>query len=147
MSLVQIDWDPSPKMLRNFGLIGLVAFAAFGALTWTHRFPMHWVPDGAITPVSIVMGAMAAFCGVFGLVAPALVKPIYLALTVVSYPIGFVLSYVIVSIMFFLVITPIAVVFRIFGRDPLNRKFDAAAATYWIERHPPETVKRYFRQF
>jgi hypothetical protein len=52
-----------------------------------------------------------------------------------------------VSMMFLLVVTPIALFFKAIGRDPLCRKFDPSAATYWIERRPPETVKRYFRQF
>jgi hypothetical protein len=37
--------------------------------------------------------------------------------------------------------------FKIIGRDAMHRKFDPSAETYWIKRRPPESVKRYFRQF
>jgi hypothetical protein len=41
------------------------------------------------------------------------------------------------GIIFFLVITPAALVMRLMGKDPLRRKFDPAAPSYWIERKPP----------
>ena len=77
----------------------------------------------------------------------ALSLGIYLLLTVVSYPIGFVLSYVVMAVMYYAVITPVGLIFKIIGRDPMRRAFDPAAPTYWIRRRPPAGARRYFRQF
>ena len=46
-----------------------------------------------------------------------------------------------------MVVTPVAVIMRICGRDPMLRKFDPSAKTYWIKRTPGDGTERYFRQF
>jgi hypothetical protein len=48
---------------------------------------------------------------------------------------------------YYLLLTPVGLVFRLIGRDPLRRRFDRNATTYWIARRPPETSDRYFHQF
>jgi len=147
MAVITIDWNPTRKVLRNFGFIGLVAFAGFGAL-------FHWQigPLKEITPdtgriVAYVLLALAAYCGLFAVAAPVALKPIYILLTVVTYPIGFVLSYIVMAILFYLIITPVGLLFKIIGRDALHRRFEPQVKSYWIKRRPPDTVKRYFRQF
>jgi len=146
-SLAHIDWKPDRSVLRNFGLIALVAFGVFGALARWHVYPFAGLsaPAGAYT--AIVLWLLAAYCGFFAFAAPAAVKPIYLVLTVVTYPIGFVLSYVVMAAMYYAVITPVGLIFKIIGRDPMRRSFDPAAPTYWIRRRPPAGARRYFRQF
>ncbi len=47
MAMIQIDWNPPRRMLRNFGLIGLVAFGAMGALIHWQVGPGKVVPAGA----------------------------------------------------------------------------------------------------
>lgn len=48
-----------------------------------------------------------------------------------------IVSPLIMALLFFLTVTPIALVMRFMGKDPLRLKFDRAARTYWIERAPP----------
>jgi hypothetical protein len=145
--MIQIDWNPTPRMLRNFGLIGLAAFGLLGLAARGHVWLFARLPPGAVQATAYVLWALAGFCGLFALAAPPVLRPLYLGLTIVSFPIGLALSYVIVTLMFFLVITPIALIFRMIGRDALHRRFDPSAATYWVRRTPPASVKRYFRQF
>ncbi|QDV89330.1 hypothetical protein RAS2_03950 [Phycisphaerae bacterium RAS2] len=143
--MIQIDWKPSNRILRNFGLIGVVAFSAFAGLI---RYDFGWFDKIPGTPpVIYTLLGLAGYCGLFALVAPPALKWLYILLTVVSFPIGFVVSYVVVLVMFFLVITPIAMVFKLIGRDPMNRRFNPSLASYWIARTPPATAKRYFQQF
>jgi hypothetical protein len=143
MAFVSLDFNPPPRTLRNFGLIGLVAFSAFAALVHFEVWTFGKLPHGAV----YVLGPLAAYCGLFALVSPPALKWLYVGMSVVFFPIGLVVSYVIVSIMFFLIITPIGLAMRLFGRDAMRLKFNPQAATYWIRRHPPATIKRYFRQF
>jgi len=147
MSLIRIDWSPPRKTLRTFGLIGLVAFGAFGTLAHEQIYPFKSLSTTTGATTAYVLWALAAYCGVFALIAPPAVQPIYLGLTVVTYPIGFVLSYVVMAVLFFLVLTPVAILFKIIGRDSMTRRFDPAATTYWVPRRPAENAKRYFRQF
>jgi hypothetical protein len=67
--------------------------------------------------------------------------------TAISLPIGFVVSYLVLGILFFLVLTPFGLVFRLLGRDPLERRFDKASRSYWVARSPVDDVSRYYRQY
>lgn len=147
MALVKLDLNPTRVMLRNFAAFGL---AAFGLLAlqcgWWGRIVLFRLPSGAAAPVALALAALAAWC-LLGLVHPKLIRPLYVGLMVVSYPIGSVVSYVVLAILFYLVITPIGLVFRLIGRDAMTRRFDPAAPTYWVPRRPVTDSKRYFRQF
>lgn len=148
MAVIDIDWKPSARMLRTFGLIGLVAFGVVaGIVEWKHKVIVFSIAESAVPMTRNILLGLAAYCGVFAAILPKALLPIYLVMTVVAYPIGLVVSYVVMLIMYFLVITPIGLVMRLVGRDPMNRKFDPAASTYWIKRTPPADVKRYYRQF
>jgi hypothetical protein len=46
-------------------------------------------------------------------------------------------SPVVLGIMFFLVVTPIGLLMRAFGKDPLRLRFDKSASSYWLDRTPP----------
>ncbi len=147
MAMIEIDWNPPRRILRNFGLIGLVAFGVMGALIYWQVGPGKVVPAGAATLTATFLWVTAVHFGVFAAVVPALLRPVYVVLTVVTYPIGFVLSYVVMGLIFYGVIVPIGLIFKIVGRDAMHRRFDPSAPTYWIRRCPPDSAKRYFRQF
>jgi hypothetical protein len=147
MGLMSIDLHPSPRTLRQFGAIGLVAFAGLAALVQAGAGVLGRLPAGAAGPTTWVLAALAAWCGLMAAAAPAWLRPLYLGLTVVTYPIGLVVSWLMVVVIFYGVLTPIGLVFKLIGRDAMHRQFDPAAPSYWIRRHPPADVKRYFRQF
>ena len=58
------------------------------------------------------------------------------------------ISPIIMGLVFFTTVTPIGLVRRLLGQDPLRLRFDRDAVTYWIERHPPgpspDTMRRQF---
>lgn len=60
-----------------------------------------------------------------------------------------IVSPVVLGIIFFLVFTPVALLFKIRGRDLLNRTFESSLPSYWLHRKPPgPDAKRSFpRQF
>lgn len=147
MSVVKLDLNPSPRTLRQFGLIGLVAFAALAALAFWRIGFFRPLSPGAGRATVYVFLALAAYCGVCAATLPRLVLPLYVVLSVVSYPIGVVVFHVVMGVVYYLVITPVGIVFKIVGRDALHRRFDPSAATYWIRRKRPADVKQYFRQF
>ncbi len=62
-------------------------------------------------------------------------------------PIGLVISYVILAATYYLVLTPIGLVLRLFGYDPMHRRFDREAKTYWVPREEDANTDRVFRQF
>ena len=73
--------------------------------------------------------------------------PANLMLVAATYPIGWTLSHLVMAIIYYLVLTPIGILLRLVGHDPLCRSFEPTRQTYWVERRPPEHKGRYFRQF
>jgi hypothetical protein len=65
----------------------------------------------------------------------------------VGFPIGWTMSHLLLAVTYFGVLTPVALFFRLVGRDALCRRFDRAASSYWTARPLPPDVDRYFKQF
>ena len=62
-------------------------------------------------------------------------------------PIGWTISHLILGITYFLVLTPIGLLMRLLGRDPMRRRLDPNAQTYWVKHETPTKSSRYFQQF
>jgi hypothetical protein len=127
----------SPHELRKFGLVVGGVFAALGLLfLWRHpgRTPYFLIPGGTLM--------------LLGLVLPRALKWVYIAWMSVAFVLGFVMAHVILTLLFFLVITPMGLVARLMGKDFLSLKLDCAAKSYWIPRPPkPKSAAEYERQF
>jgi len=120
MALVHVDWNPGPKVMRTFAgslvAAGVVIASLFGL--WLGRAPAYWVA-----------GALAV-AGLLALVGPAwLRRPIYLGVTGPAWVVGNVVSRVLVSAVFYVLVTPMGLVARAFGRDPLALR--TKKASYW----------------
>ena len=81
------------------------------------------------------------------IIAPQIRRPIYLIWSYALYPIGYLITLVLMGVVFYLVITPTGLLMRLFGRDPLSRKFHPEAESYWIRRREDASLDRYFRQW
>lgn len=111
---------------RSFGLV----FAAvFGIVA---GWPMI---DGA-EPSLWALAVAGGFLGT-AFIAPVLLRPLNLLWFKFGQALHRVTSPLIMGLLFFTTITPMALLMRLFGKDPLNRRFDAAAESYWIHRQPP----------
>ena len=146
--MIEINLKPDDRTLRQFGIIALVGFGFVAAIGWFDLLIFAAFPLGSWkTAVCGTLAALAGIAALFSLVYPKANLPIYLALTILSFPIGFVLSYVIMGTLFFLIIGPIAVLFRVFGRDPMHRDYDESAPTYWQAAKPARDKESYFHQY
>jgi ABC-type uncharacterized transport system permease subunit len=94
-----------------------------------------------------VIWVVGALAGLSSLLLPAANLPLYVVLTLITYPIGLVLSYVLMAFVFYVIFTPVGLWFRLIGRDPLHRKFDPNAESYWIPHGAPKSADRYFKQY
>lgn len=62
-------------------------------------------------------------------------------------PLAWSVSTLLLTLVFYGVLTPIGLTMRILGRDPMHREFDRARVSYWIKRREMENAERCFRQF
>ncbi|MEY2481468.1 MAG: hypothetical protein QOI04_2395 [Verrucomicrobiota bacterium] len=144
MSLIEINWKPGPKMLRQFAGIWLIAFTLLGFFVGWKLGVFH---GSAKWTAPLVIWSVAIIVGVLGTLAPEIVRPIYVGWMALGFPIGFVVSHVVFAIVYFVIFTVVAIYFRVTGRDALQRKFDKDAQTYWIKRAATPSPKAYFNQF
>jgi len=145
--LVEINFNPSTKTLRQFGVIAFVGFGILAALAYYEKLVFSVGLGEARLPIVATLAALGSIALLFSLVAPRANRILYVGLSLLAFPIGFVLSYVIMGTLFFLIIGPIAVVMRAFGKDPMHRAYDPNAPTYWSAARPPRDKESYFHQY
>ena len=96
--------------------------------------------------LAVVLGVAAAVGGVAGLVAPRAIEPLFRTAMAIAMPIGFVISNILLAVIFYLIITPISLFFRVIGRDALARRLSSGARSQWIEREQTTDPRRYWHQ-
>ena len=109
--------------LRKFGLtIGIFLLLIAGFLFWKQRssFPYFACVGGGFALV--------------GLVVPIVLKPIYKVWMSFAVVMGFVMTRVILTILYFGMFTPVALIARLLGKDLLDEGWDKNATTYWVKR-------------
>ena len=148
MAFVEIDFKPDRRKLRQFGLFAFVAFGLLGGLVlWLGGLPA--IEFGSAAPtVAYVLFGLGVLAGVLALAHPPANRILFVGLAVVTFPIGFVVSYLMMGFIFYGLFTPIALFFRLIGRDILHREFEPGAKSYWVDRKPATgDTGRYFKQF
>jgi hypothetical protein len=128
---------PPTKVLRQFAGLWLVVFLGFAALRYF---------GGKAGTLTTVMAVAAVGIGVPGLFVPALVRPIYQGWMIAAFPIGWTVARLVLGVVFYLVVTPLALVFRMMGRDVLRRR-PSKVTSYWTDRRQSSGLGEYMRQF
>jgi hypothetical protein len=109
--------------LRKFGLVMATPLTLLAALFYWRQ---------GLVPMTYGLGGGAAFFLVVGLTVPRALAPIEFVWMRFAAVLGYVMTRVILTLTFVLAITPLGLVIRILGRDPLGMKFDKNATTYWV---------------
>jgi hypothetical protein len=138
MKWTDIPLKPTPKMLRQFAAAALVFFLVIGARQYfvcgQHK-------------IGVALGVLAVVIGVPGLIKPAAVRWLFVGWMVLAFPIGWLVSQIVLLLMYYLMFTPVAVLFRLRGRDPLCRRPAPGRSSYWTPKQTPQDVRSYFRQY
>ena len=138
MAVVRIDWSPEPRPRRSFGLGMTASGLVVAALLW-------WLLDSQTLP-TVVAGVF----GIGGLLVAALPEPVgtwlYRIFLGPAWLIGNIVSRILVTVVFYLLITPLGLVLRAFRPDPFG--LGPPRESYWSELSGDEpTVERYERPF
>ena len=139
MSVVEINTDPTGRQLNQFGFIWMGFVAFFGVIAFL-KFHNPSLARG--------LWVAAVVVPMVGWVFPRFMRWVFLGMSYLAFPIGFVVSHVVLAVVYYLVLTPIGLLTRLFGYDSMKRRFDPEAKSYWVERSAEGVdPKRYFRQF
>ena len=128
--------DPD-RDIRKFGLtigIFLILIAAF----------LYWKGRDAFD-VFLFSGAALI---VLGFLLPLILKPVYWLWMVLSIILGWIMTRVLLSLLFYLVLTPIGLIARLLGNRFLDLQWDRSTDTYWNYRdNEGQSAEEYERQF
>ena len=128
---------PPLKTLRQFGGLCLIVFGGFAAWRLWHG------DSGTLT---MVLAAAAVLIGVTGLIVPAAVRPVFIAWMILAFPIGWTVSRIVLGLMFFVLFTGVALVFKLTGRDVLHLR-RSSRDTYWMPKPQARSGEEYLRQY
>lgn len=111
--------------LRKFGLttgaIIVVLFAFF--------FP--WVFDVAAMPVWPWIAA--GILWVSALLMPSVLRPVYVTWMKIGHVLGWINTRIILGVLFYVLVFPMGLIMRLFGKDPMARKMSKSISSYRIE--------------
>jgi hypothetical protein len=133
-----IPFDPTRKTLRQFAVLWIVFFSALAVWEYGLRDRLT---------VAIVCGILAVTLGPIGLARPEWLRPVYVTWMVLAFPIGWTVSQLLLGMIFYGLFTPIGLLFRLIGRDPLHRVARKVQETYWEPKPSSSDLRRYFQQF
>src|SRR5215212_8473780 len=134
MKLVEVSWNPSNRQLRQFAAICLVALPLLGWLWGGNGHTIGW------------LAAAGGAIGLLGVLAPAAIKPVFIALTLITLPIGIVVGELTLLLVFFGILLPLGLFFRLVKRDALQLKIDRTCSSYWQPKKQPSGLGSYYRQ-
>ena len=137
-----MDWTdvatpPTSRQLRQFA--GSLMVVAGVWLAWRFVHERTGIAVWLLAGVGIGIGAA-------GLVAPRLVQAVYRVAMLLAFPIGWVTSRIALAIVYYLVLTPVALLLRARGRDVLRlRRMNQSS--YWMPKPQAKDGRQYLRQF
>lgn len=125
------------KDLRGFGLVIGAALAAIGALLWWKEWPHWWT--------LVAAGGLSAL---LALAFPMALKPLQIPWMLLALALGFVVSRILLGVLYFLVLTPMGLIGRLLGKRFLDERIDRGAESCWRVRDSGgERRERLERQF
>jgi len=129
--------ETSSSQLRRFGFTVAVGLTLIGLLSW---YRGH-------TSVPATLWTIGAVLFLLGLIVPNCLLPIQKVWMGLAMALGWVNTRIILSLLFYAVLTPIGVIMRLF-RDPLDRRLHDGRVSYWVQKEPkPFDPKAYEQQF
>ena len=139
MSLIHIEKNPPASVLRWFGLTGALFFAVVGVLI-QYRTELSWLP--------LCLYGVSVLWFVTYYLVRSWQRYFYLGWMYATAPIAWCMLNLILIILYYAVLTPLGVVLRLFGHDPLRRhKASAGQSSYWVAHEGDKPLERYFKQY
>jgi hypothetical protein len=125
------------KQIRKFGLIAFLFFGCLFAIgIWREK-----------VIITCFFGTLSLL-GIGFVIAPAPLRPLYEGWLRIAHFIGRLITTLILALSYYLVITPSALLKRLFGGRPLPVNPDKKAVTYWVDRSEPvQPRERFYKRF
>lgn len=131
-----LQLNPSARLLRQFAGLWVLVFSGLALRQWSH---------GNIYAAALI-GTLAVTVGPVGLMFPSAIRPVFIGWTVLAYPLGWMVSRFSLVLLFYGVLTPLGLLFRLMGRDCLQLR-PRQRESYWTAKSTSPEAMGYFRQY
>ncbi|MER3415359.1 MAG: hypothetical protein C4297_03985 [Gemmataceae bacterium] len=131
----------SQARTRDLQLFSLALLVAGAFLSWILLRKIDAWPYG------LALMVITSILGLIGLAFPEMMRVPWAVFTLLTYPVGWLVSHLLLACAYLGVVTPMALVLRISGYDPLCRRFEPGRDSYWTPRCQVTDVERYLRQY
>ena len=136
--MIRINRNPTRRQLAVFATAWLLFFSILGGMSWWRSGSLAHA--GLLWAIGVVVPAA-------GRIWPGLLRIVFLGMSYATFPIGWGASHILLALVYYVVLTPIGLFRRFIANDPMERRFDRSAETYWTPRETEEGTERYFKQF
>jgi hypothetical protein len=138
-----INWRPNRQDRRAFAKSFVIGFPI---IALTLATVVRW-RTGAWAEWPWWLGGVGFMVGVGCELHPTFARPVYVAWHFIGGTIGFIVSNLLLVATYYLIVTPIGLLLRCVGKDPLERRIDRHATSYWKGAAKPPDTEDYFHPF
>lgn len=138
MQWSDINFTPPTRTVRQFAGLSLFVFGLAACFQGLVRH--HPIPAALFTILAVTIG-------IPGLIRPSIVRPVFVGSMILAFPIGWTVNKIVLACMFYGIFTPIALWFRLIGRDSLSRQPRPAVESYWTAKSQPTDLSSYFHTY
>jgi hypothetical protein len=135
--VMNINSNPDRRTLRQFGVLCAVVFGAWGG--W-------FLSQGDRGLVTVCLISVAIIGGVLGWMRPQWLRPVFVGWMILVFPIGWLVSHLLLAVLFYGVFTPLGFLLRLSGKDPLRLR-RPVVDSFWQDKPIVTDLRRYFRQY
>jgi hypothetical protein len=128
---------PSSRVLCQFAAAWLVFFSLLSANE-------IWRRGNHSAGIAL---AAVALVGIAGLIKPGSLRLLFIVASAIAFPIGWLVSQLLLAVIFYGVVTPIAFIQRARGRDVLQLRAKPTQSSFWVVRDKKPAPETYFKQF
>ncbi|MBN2029949.1 hypothetical protein JW824_06850 [bacterium] len=117
--------DQSPKSLKKFGLLVGTVFAIIA---------LWMILKDTSSVLKYILGCVGLLLILFGILYPNLLKPVHKVWMGLAFTMGWLVSRILLIILFIFVTIPIGIITRLFGKDLIDHKMNKDQTSYWIPK-------------
>jgi Saxitoxin biosynthesis operon protein SxtJ len=136
MTWSHIPWNPPPRMLRQFAALFAAVSGILGVTQWWWDRPV----------LAAVLAGLGVAVGLAGWLRPQALRWLFVGWVVLVFPIGWLVLHACLAVVYFGILTPMGLIFRLRGRDALQLKPHPENDSYWQDK-PEQPVANYYKTF
>lgn len=141
--MIKLDLKPDERIVNQFAWFAVIGLPLLAWFVLRLVTTFEWAHPAFLAVAAVGVSQL----GLYLIGVRIVSRCLFLGLSILFVPFGFIISHVLLAGVYYLVLTPIALFFRVIGRDVIGKKLDKDAKSYWIERTGDRPASSYFKLY